>query len=64
MKIMQNVFFFRTKWLLEAIRQCNSQLKVNSTINEISFGAITRIDISHNSLKELPNELFAMCSLR
>lgn len=56
--------FCRIKWLLEGIRQCNRQLKVNSTINEISLGAVTRIDISHNILKTLPDELFQMCSLR
>lgn len=58
------LFLFRIKWILEGIRQINQQLKVNSTINEISLGAITRIDISHNSIKFLPDELFEMCSLR
>lgn len=33
-------------------------------MNQISLGSITRIDISHNSLTMLPNEIFSMCSLK
>lgn len=54
----------RVNWLLGAIHTCNPQLKVGSTVNAISLGAITRIDISHNCLKHLPTEIFQMCSLR
>lgn len=30
----------------------------------MALGAITRIDISHNALVQLPSELFTLCSLR
>lgn len=58
------IFIHRTKWILAAIQNCNPKLKTSSTINQISLGAVTRIDISHNSLTILPNEIFSMCSLR
>lgn len=51
------------KWLLGAVANCNPKLKTSSTLNQISLGAITRIDISHNSLTMLPPEIFSMCSL-
>lgn len=53
----------RIKWLLGAVARCNPKLKTSSTLNQISLGAITRIDISHNSLTWLPPEIFSMCSL-
>lgn len=49
--------------MLGAVAQCNPKLKTSSTLNQISLGSITRIDISHNSLNFLPPEIFAMCSL-
>lgn len=54
----------RINWLLGAIKNCNPMLKTSSTLNCISLGCITRIDISHNAITTLPDELFAMCSLR
>lgn len=54
----------RIKWLLGAIKYCNPKLKTSSTLNRISLGCVTRIDISHNAITILPPELFAMCSLR
>lgn len=51
------------KWLLGAVARCNPKLKTSSTLNQISLGAVTRIDISHNSLTWLPPEIFSMCSL-
>lgn len=49
---------------MAAIKNCNPKLKTSSTLNRISLGSITRIDISHNSVASLPSELFSMCSLR
>lgn len=68
MTCLQLISFFvqsnRIKWLLGAIKNCNPKLKISSTINRISLGCITRIDISHNAITSLPSELFTMCSLR
>lgn len=50
--------------MLAAVQYCNPKLKISSTINQITLGSITRIDISHNSLMSLPVEIFSMCSLR
>lgn len=55
--------FYRVKWLLGAVANCNPKLKTSSTLNQISLGGITRIDISHNSLTFLPPDIFSMCSL-
>lgn len=56
-------FVSRVKWLLGAVAQRNPKLKTSSTLNQISLGSITRIDISHNALTWLPSEIFSMCSL-
>lgn len=58
------IFFInRVKWLLGAVAHCNPKLKTSSTLNQISLGGITRIDISHNSLTSIPADIFSMCSL-
>lgn len=52
------------KWLSEAVLQYNPKLKEHPRSNYLALGALTRIDLSHNSLTELPPEIFNMCSLR
>lgn len=54
----------RPNWLVEAALHCNAKLKGHPKAHQVSVTAITRIDISHNSLKDLPNEIFALSSLR
>lgn len=51
-------------WLLNAVQHCNPKLRINSQLRFVALGAITRIDISHNALVQLPSELFTLCSLR
>lgn len=58
------MFFCRVSWLFDAVQQCNPKLKVSPSLKNVALGAITRIDISHNSLSNLPIEIFFLCSLR
>ncbi|XP_062537326.1 leucine-rich repeat serine/threonine-protein kinase 1 isoform X2 [Armigeres subalbatus] len=51
-------------WLSEAVLQCNPKLKGHPRCYQLSLGALTRIDISHNSLAHLPPEIFSLGSLR
>lgn len=54
----------RTNWLVEAALHCNSKLKGHPKAHQVSLSALTRIDVSHNSLTEIPNEIFTLISLR
>lgn len=54
----------RISWLSEAVLQCNPKLKDHPKSNILALGALTRIDISHNSLTSLPPDIFSLCSLR
>lgn len=52
------------KWLLGAVKNCNPELKLHASLASYCLNSITRIDISNNSLVELPTELFTMGNLR
>jgi Leucine-rich repeat (LRR) protein len=54
----------RMQWLIEAALNCNAKLKGHPKAHSISLVALTRIDISHNSLTSLPAEIFGLTSLR
>lgn len=54
----------RSNWLVEAALHCNSKLKGHPKAHQVSLSALTRIDVSHNSLTEIPNEIFTLISLR
>lgn len=49
---------------MDAAKHCNPNLMISATMKNNAFGAITRIDLSHNSLTNIPNEIFDLCSLR
>lgn len=54
----------KASWLVEAALNCNAKLKGHPKAHQISLTAITRIDVSNNSLKEIPAEFFTLLSLR
>lgn len=54
----------RPGWLVEAALHCNAKLKGHPKAHQVSLSALTRIDVSHNSLTEVPNEVFTLISLR
>uniref|UniRef100_A0A182PFW2 non-specific serine/threonine protein kinase n=1 Tax=Anopheles epiroticus TaxID=199890 RepID=A0A182PFW2_9DIPT len=54
----------RMAWLSEAVLQCNRKLRAHPKCHQLALAALTRIDISHNSLTTLPAELFTLGSLR
>lgn len=54
----------KTSWLSEAVLQCNPKLRSHPRAASIALTALTRIDISHNCLTTLPEEIFTLCSLR
>uniref|UniRef100_A0A182QR29 non-specific serine/threonine protein kinase n=1 Tax=Anopheles farauti TaxID=69004 RepID=A0A182QR29_9DIPT len=54
----------RMAWLSEAVLQCNRKLRAHPNSHQLALAALTRIDISHNTLTTLPAELFALGSLR
>uniref|UniRef100_A0A8D8E4R7 non-specific serine/threonine protein kinase n=3 Tax=Culex pipiens TaxID=7175 RepID=A0A8D8E4R7_CULPI len=51
-------------WLSEAVLACNPKLKGHPRCAQLSLGALTRIDISHNCLTVLPAEILTLGSLR
>lgn len=51
-------------WLVEGVLQLNPKLNSHPKVAEVSLTAITRIDLSHNQLTNLPIELFHLVSLR
>uniref|UniRef100_A0A182IMZ8 non-specific serine/threonine protein kinase n=1 Tax=Anopheles atroparvus TaxID=41427 RepID=A0A182IMZ8_ANOAO len=54
----------RMGWLSEAVLQCNQKLRAHPQCHRLALAALTRIDISHNTLTTLPAELFTLGSLR
>lgn len=54
----------RPQWLTDAALQLNSKLKQNPRCHDIALFAITRLDVSSNSLVSLPAEIFRLASLR
>ncbi|XP_070508188.1 leucine-rich repeat serine/threonine-protein kinase 1 isoform X2 [Chironomus tepperi] len=54
----------KANWLVEAALHCNSKLKGHPKAHQVSLTALTRIDVSHNNLKEIPMEFFTLISLR
>ncbi|KFB52135.1 hypothetical protein ZHAS_00020459 [Anopheles sinensis] len=54
----------RMSWLSEAVLQCNRKLRAHPQCHRLALAALTRIDISHNTLTTLPAELFTLGSLR
>uniref|UniRef100_A0A182N1F9 non-specific serine/threonine protein kinase n=1 Tax=Anopheles dirus TaxID=7168 RepID=A0A182N1F9_9DIPT len=54
----------RMAWLSEAVLQCNRKLRAHPNSHQLALAALTRIDISHNTLTTLPAELFTLGSLR
>uniref|UniRef100_A0A182SPL2 non-specific serine/threonine protein kinase n=1 Tax=Anopheles maculatus TaxID=74869 RepID=A0A182SPL2_9DIPT len=54
----------RMAWLSEAVLQCNRKLRAHPKCQQLALAALTRIDISHNTLTTLPAEIFTLGSLR
>ncbi|XP_044740580.1 leucine-rich repeat serine/threonine-protein kinase 1 isoform X2 [Chrysoperla carnea] len=54
----------RPEWLIDAALHVNPKLKQNPRCHDIGLYAITRLDISNNSLTTLPLVVFQLCSLR
>ncbi|XP_046483953.1 leucine-rich repeat serine/threonine-protein kinase 1 [Neodiprion pinetum] len=52
----------RSQWLNDAVLHVNK--KLNAKNNDLVLYAITRIDISHNSITSLPSTIFYLQSLR
>lgn len=54
----------RPSWLIDAALQLNPRLKQSPRAHDLALYAITRLDVSSNSLVALPAELFRLASLR
>lgn len=54
----------RSEWLIDAALHVNPKLKQNPRCHDIGLFAITRLDISNNSLTSLPITVFQLSSLR
>ncbi|XP_017772148.1 PREDICTED: leucine-rich repeat serine/threonine-protein kinase 1 isoform X5 [Nicrophorus vespilloides] len=54
----------RTQWLTDAALHLNTKLKQNPRSAEVALYAITRLDISNNSLKSVPLAVFQLYSLK
>lgn len=54
----------RPNWLVDAALHCNSKLKGHPKAHQVSLSALTRVDVSHNALTEIPQEIFTLISLR
>ncbi|XP_050071280.1 leucine-rich repeat serine/threonine-protein kinase 1 isoform X1 [Anopheles maculipalpis] len=54
----------RMAWLSEAVLQCNRKLRAHPKCHQLALAALTRIDISHNTLTTLPADIFNLGSLR
>ncbi|XP_012258936.2 leucine-rich repeat serine/threonine-protein kinase 1 [Athalia rosae] len=52
----------RSQWLVDAVLHVNK--KLNAKNNDLILYAITRIDISHNSITSVPSIIFHLQSLR
>ncbi|KAJ1529280.1 hypothetical protein ONE63_006078 [Megalurothrips usitatus] len=54
----------RTQWLVDAALHVNPKLKLNPRNQDIALYAITRLDLSNNSLEWLPAAVLQLQSLR
>lgn len=54
----------RPQWLTDAALHLNPKLKQNPRYHDVALYAITRLDISSNSLTSLPIEIFQLYSLK
>lgn len=54
----------RMQWLTDAALHLNPNLKQNPRCHDIALYAITRLDLSNNSLMAIPVEIFQLDSLR
>ncbi|XP_050524105.1 leucine-rich repeat serine/threonine-protein kinase 1 isoform X2 [Daktulosphaira vitifoliae] len=54
----------KSQWLIDAALHINPKLKMNPRSKEIVLFAITRLDISNNSLTQVPIIIFQLPSLR
>ncbi|XP_071051470.1 leucine-rich repeat serine/threonine-protein kinase 1 isoform X2 [Onthophagus taurus] len=54
----------RTQWLIDAALHLNPKLKQNPRSYDIALYAITRLDISNNSITSIPLAAFQLYSLR
>ena len=54
----------RMQWLTDAALHLNSKLKQNPRSYDIALYAITRLDVSNNSLMSIPLAVFQLYSLR
>lgn len=54
----------RTQWLTDAALHLNPNLKQNPRCYDIALYAITRLDLSNNSLTSIPLEVFQLYSLK
>ncbi|XP_043263337.1 leucine-rich repeat serine/threonine-protein kinase 1 [Colletes gigas] len=52
----------RSQWLIDAVLHVNKKLSAKN--NDIILYAITRIDVSHNSITSIPSTIFYLQSLR
>lgn len=52
----------RSQWLIDAVLHVNKKLSAKN--NDLVLYAITRVDISHNSITSIPNTVFYLQSLR
>ncbi|XP_055377695.1 leucine-rich repeat serine/threonine-protein kinase 1 [Condylostylus longicornis] len=54
----------KMEWIRDCVLTLNPHLKKNPKVDSISLTAITRIDISQNSISCLPIEIFSLTSLK
>ncbi|GAB6033061.1 hypothetical protein CHUAL_012677 [Chamberlinius hualienensis] len=54
----------RKQWLIEASIAYNTKLKLSVKNQSIALFAITRLDVSNNTLRELPDYVFQLASLK
>ncbi|KRT85722.1 Ankyrin repeat-containing protein [Oryctes borbonicus] len=59
-----NLSQIRTQWLIDASLHLNHRLKQNPRSYDIALYAITRLDVSNNSLTFIPLAVFQLYSLR
>lgn len=59
-----NLSQIKTQWLIDASLHLNPKLKQNPRSYDIALYAITRLDISNNSLTSLPLAVFQLQSLK
>lgn len=62
--LMSFHFPLQDQWLVDASVNLNPKLKLSPRNQVIALYAITRLDISNNSLTELPDMIFQLPSLK